>query len=135
MDIELVIEVTELRGTLNNSAAGRDFASLLPLTLTLADFHGTEKINLPRPLSTEGAPAGTAASAGDITYYAPWGNLALLPRLPVLRRPRAAGSPRPRSSRRPRRSRRPHHRHHPRRRLTGGTPVHRTHETNQWRVL
>jgi hypothetical protein len=78
MDIELVIEATELRGTLDNSAAGRDFASLLPLTLTLADFHGTEKISdLPRPLSTEGAPAGTAASAGDITYYAPWGNLAL----------------------------------------------------------
>ena len=23
------------------------------------------------------APAGTAASVGDITYYAPWGNLAL----------------------------------------------------------
>ena len=26
---------------------------------------------------TEGAPAGTAASVGDIAYYAPWGNLAI----------------------------------------------------------
>lgn len=78
MDIELVIEGTKLRGTLDDTAAGRDFASLLPLTLNLADFHATEKISdLPRRLSTEGAPAGTAASAGDVTYYAPWGNLAL----------------------------------------------------------
>ena len=78
MDIELVIDGTELRGTLDDTAAGRDFASLLPLTLTLTDFHATEKISdLPRRLSTGGAPGGTAASAGDITYYAPWGNLAL----------------------------------------------------------
>jgi hypothetical protein len=78
VDIELVIDDTKLRGTLDDTAAGRDFASLLPLTLTLTDFHATEKISdLPRRLSTKGAPDGTAASAGDITYYAPWGNLAL----------------------------------------------------------
>ena len=48
------------------------------LTLTLADYAATEKVSdLPRKLATAGAPAGTAASAGDITYYAPWGNLAL----------------------------------------------------------
>jgi hypothetical protein len=78
MDIELVLENIKLRGTLDDTAAGRDFASLLPLILTLTDFHATEKISdLPRRLSTEDAPAGTAASAGDITYYAPWGNVAL----------------------------------------------------------
>jgi hypothetical protein len=73
MDIELVLDNIKLRGTLDDTAAGRDFASLLPLTLTLTltDFHATEKISdLPPRLSTEGAPAGTAASAGDITYSA-----------------------------------------------------------------
>src|SRR3954447_563828 len=38
----------------------------------------TEKIGyLPRKLSTVGAPAGTDPATGDVTYYAPWGNLAL----------------------------------------------------------
>jgi hypothetical protein len=38
----------------------------------------TEKIsNLPRRLSTEGAPAGSDPSIGDIAYYSPWGNLAI----------------------------------------------------------
>ena len=55
----------------------RDFASLRPLALTLTDYAATEKVSdLPRKLSTRGAPAGTAASAGDIMHYAPWGNLA-----------------------------------------------------------
>ena len=38
----------------------------------------TEKISdLPRKLSTRGAPAGIDPDVGDITYYAPWGNLAI----------------------------------------------------------
>jgi hypothetical protein len=78
MNIELVIDGKKLPGTLDETVAGRDFASLLPLTVTVTDFHTTEKISdLPRRLSTAGAPDGTAASAGDITYYTPWGNLAL----------------------------------------------------------
>lgn len=78
MDIELVVEGTTMRGTLDESSASRDFASLLPLTLTLTDFHGTEKISdLPRALSTDGAPDGITPATGDITYFAPWGNLAL----------------------------------------------------------
>ena len=44
----------------------------------LEDYAATEKIvYLPRKLSTAGAPAGSAASAGDIAYCAPWDNLAL----------------------------------------------------------
>jgi len=76
--IRLVIDGTELHGRLDDTAAGRDFASLLPLTLTISDFHATEKISdLPRKLTIQGAPAGSEPAAGDITYYAPWGNLAL----------------------------------------------------------
>jgi len=79
MDIRLTIGDTALRGRLDDTPAGRDFAALLPLTLTLTDFHATEKISdLPERLSTEDeVPRGTAGSAGDITVYAPWGNLAL----------------------------------------------------------
>ncbi|MEO7344361.1 MAG: cyclophilin-like fold protein, partial [Methylotenera sp.] len=37
-----------------------------------------EKISyLPRKLSVAGAPSGYTPSVGDITYYAPWGNLAI----------------------------------------------------------
>jgi hypothetical protein len=78
MKIRLDVDGTPLTATLDDTDAARDFASLLPLTLTLADYASTEKISdLPRKLSAAGAPAGTAASAGDIAYYAPWGNLAL----------------------------------------------------------
>ncbi|MFC9056713.1 cyclophilin-like fold protein [Streptomyces sp. NPDC057074] len=63
---------------MNDSAAARDFATLLPLTLTLNDHAGTEKISdLPKKLSTEGSPSGTAAKAGDLALYAPWGSLAI----------------------------------------------------------
>jgi hypothetical protein len=64
--------------TLNGSKAAQDFASLLPLSLTLEDYASTEKISdLPKRLSTDGAPPGFDPSVGDITYYSPWGNLAI----------------------------------------------------------
>jgi hypothetical protein len=67
-----------LTATLIDSATTRDFISLLPLTLTLKDYAGTEKVSdLPKRLSTENAPSGSDPSVGDITYYAPWGNLAI----------------------------------------------------------
>lgn len=69
---------TPLTATLIDSNTVEDFASLLPLTLTLTDYAGTEKVSdLPRRLSTEGAPPGSDPQVGDIAYYAPWGNLAL----------------------------------------------------------
>jgi hypothetical protein len=78
MDITLSLEGTELTATLVDSEATQDFLSLLPLTLTLTDYRGTEKISdLPRRLSTAGAPEGHDPEVGDITYYAPWGNLAI----------------------------------------------------------
>lgn len=62
----------------SNSAAAQDFVALLPLTLTLTDYAATEKVSdLPQRLSTQGEPAGAAAKAGDLAYYAPWGNLAI----------------------------------------------------------
>ena len=67
-----------MTATLNESKTAQDFASLLPLTLTLQDYNGTEKISdLSRRLSTQDAPAGVDPGVGDIAYYAPWGNLAI----------------------------------------------------------
>jgi hypothetical protein len=48
----------------------------LPPTLTLKDFNHVEKVaTLPRPLSTDGVPAGADPDIGDIGYYAPSGDL------------------------------------------------------------
>ncbi|KQO45747.1 hypothetical protein ASF24_11100 [Methylobacterium sp. Leaf86] len=64
--------------TLEAGEAARAFRALLPLTLTLKDHNGTEKIgDLPRRLSIQGEPSGADPEPGDIAYYAPWGNLAI----------------------------------------------------------
>lgn len=76
--IQVVVGDQKLPATLDDSAAARDFAALLPLDLELTDYAGTEKVApLPKKLDTTGAPAAYAARAGDLTYYAPWGNLAI----------------------------------------------------------
>jgi hypothetical protein len=78
MKISIRINGHEIAATLIDNATSRDFVSLLPLKLKLEDYGETEKISyLPRKLSTEGAPPGSDPSAGDVSYYAPWGNLAL----------------------------------------------------------
>ena len=78
MKISLKVGDTALAATLIDSKTTRDFISLLPLSLTLEDYAGTEKISgLQKRLSTEGAPSGSDPSVGDIAYYAPWGNLAI----------------------------------------------------------
>jgi hypothetical protein len=78
MKVRMTIEGTTVTATLDDNGTARDFASLLPMTLTLKDYAATEKISdLPKKLSTHGAPRSYKPIAGDITYYAPWGNLAL----------------------------------------------------------
>ncbi|WP_317932575.1 cyclophilin-like fold protein [Halioxenophilus sp. WMMB6] len=76
--VVIKVDGQQITATLEENAAARDFLALLPLTLTLEDYHRTEKISdLPAPLSTDGVPAGIDPEVGDITYYAPWGNLAI----------------------------------------------------------
>lgn len=78
VQIRLTANGKIVTGTLIDNAAARDFRSLLPLTLTLEDYAATEKISyLPRKLSTEGTPPGFDPSVADVTYYAPWSNLAI----------------------------------------------------------
>jgi hypothetical protein len=76
--IRISLDGTSGSATFDDTAAAKDFVSLLPLTLTLEDYNRTEKISdLPKKLSTQGAPEGVQPSRGDIAYYAPWGNLAI----------------------------------------------------------
>ncbi len=78
MKIRFVFDDTTVNATLNDSDSARDFIRQLPLTFKLEDYARTEKIAyLPRKLDTESAPAGSSAQAGDIAYYAPWGNLVI----------------------------------------------------------
>lgn len=81
MNVRLTIDGHRIDAALNGSATARDFAALLPLTLQLSDFQQTERIAyLPRKLDSSGAPDASHPKAGDLAYYAPWGNLALFHR-------------------------------------------------------
>ena len=76
--IHVIVGNETLSATLDDTPAGRDFARLLPLELTLSDYNATEKVaDLPRKIVTADEPASYTPKAGDITYYAPWGNIAI----------------------------------------------------------
>ncbi|CCG57383.1 hypothetical protein WESB_1918 [Brachyspira pilosicoli WesB] len=76
--IKLTFEGNEIYAIINNSKAGNDFLSLLPLSVKAEDFNSTEKIfYLSKKLNTQNEPDGINPKAGDITYYAPWGNIAI----------------------------------------------------------
>lgn len=78
MKIRIIAADQIFTAVLEDSEAARDFAALLPIELTLSDYNRTEKVaDLPQRLSTAGAPEGVTPVAGDIAYYAPWGNLAI----------------------------------------------------------
>ena len=78
MKIRLIVGEQVATATLYDNATARDFASLLPLTLKMEDYDTIERVSsLPRKLSTQGAPEGMAPAAGELTHYAPWGNLAI----------------------------------------------------------
>jgi hypothetical protein len=78
MKIRLIVGGQIATATLYDNATARDFAALLPLSLTLSDYDVIERIaDLPRKLSTQGAPEGMAPVTGELAHYAPWGNLAI----------------------------------------------------------
>lgn len=78
MRIRITAADQTFTAVLEDSDAARDFAALLPIDLALTDYNRTEKVaDLPRRLSTAGAPDGVDPAVGDIAYFAPWGNLAI----------------------------------------------------------
>ncbi|MGL5631172.1 MAG: cyclophilin-like fold protein [Azovibrio sp.] len=78
MKICMDVDGEIVTATLDDTPTSHDFAALLPLSLTLENYAEVERIaSLPRKLSVSDAPPGMDPDVGDITYYAPWGNLAI----------------------------------------------------------
>ena len=74
--IRITVDGQPLTAELADNPTARDLVDQLPLTLTFRDFNRVEKIaTLPRPLTTNGAPAGADPEVNDIGYYAPSGDL------------------------------------------------------------
>lgn len=66
---------------LNGNDAAKDLASNLPLKLKFEDFGSTERISyLPKSLNLGSASRSCDPQKGDITYYVPWGNIAVFVR-------------------------------------------------------
>ena len=77
MKIRIILNQTVHQATLADNPSARDLYRRLPLILPLEDYAHSEKIaRSDFKLSTAQAPARYQGKPGDITYYAPWGNLA-----------------------------------------------------------
>ena len=78
MQIQITIGDQQFGATLEESAAARDLAAQLPVTLDMVDHGGVEKTGpLPSPLSVDGEPEGADPEAGAVGYYAPGNDLVL----------------------------------------------------------
>lgn len=79
MKMNITVGNHTITATMEDNAAARDLLSRLPMEVTLEDFNNTtEKIFYPNPaLNIESVKRGCTPSPGDITIYAPWGNVAI----------------------------------------------------------
>ena len=76
--IKMTFAGNEIYGEILNTRSGKEFLSQLPATLKFEDYNSTEKISyLQSKLSGQGEPEGFTPKKGDISYYMPWGNLAI----------------------------------------------------------
>ena len=76
--IKLTFNNRAMTAMLYDNPSARDFASMLPLDLTIKDYGSNEKIAyLPRKLATEGNGPFSNEQPYDLCYYMPWGNLAM----------------------------------------------------------
>jgi hypothetical protein len=77
MKTRITFHDEDFTATLYDNASAREFASMLPLDLTISDFSNNEKIAyLPRKLNDLTRGPVPDAGPGDLCYYIPWGNLA-----------------------------------------------------------
>lgn len=75
--IRLRFESGEMLVELAENTAADALLEQLPMTMEFEDFNGTEKIAYPESgLDVSDAPNSCTPTAGDLTYYIPWGNLA-----------------------------------------------------------
>ena len=76
--LKMTFAGNEIYGEILNTRSGKEFLSQLPATLKFEDYNSTEKISyLQSKLSGQGEPEGFTPKRGDISYYMPWGNLAI----------------------------------------------------------
>jgi hypothetical protein len=77
-DIRILFDGRPVRAQLADNPTARAFADRLPLTLSLQDLNGVEKIaKLADPLTIHGVPDGADPDIADIGYYAPTHDLVL----------------------------------------------------------
>jgi quercetin dioxygenase-like cupin family protein len=77
MKIGITVQGKVMEATLIDSETTRDFVSLLPLTLSMADLHKREKFgHLPRPIS-EGGTRRKTYEVGDLVYWSPGPDVAI----------------------------------------------------------
>ena len=80
-NIQIKVDGKAYAGGLNGNDAAKDFAAKLPLKLKFEDFGSTERISyLPKSLNLGSASRSCDPQKGVITYYIPWGNLAVFVR-------------------------------------------------------
>lgn len=78
IQIEIPNSDIQIQAILSDNETARDFYQQLPIATTLEDYAEVEKVAyLSLSLSTDNVANRYAGKQGDITYYAPWGNLAI----------------------------------------------------------
>lgn len=78
MKINLRVGESVFTATMYENQSVKDFASLLPITLTLGEYNREERSSrLPKRLSVDETEEGMNVSAGDISYYTPFRNLCI----------------------------------------------------------
>lgn len=77
MKVRMAFNGQTMVATLYDNPAARDFASLLPLDLTIDNYADNEKIvYLPRKLTEAASGPFGNERPGDLCYFAPWGSRA-----------------------------------------------------------
>jgi hypothetical protein len=78
VNVKLTFNNEEVIVNMYDNPASRDFLAQLPLTVTLEDYVGKEKISiLQKRLAGDNVKSGNQPKKGDFAYYSPWGNLAI----------------------------------------------------------
>ncbi|WP_256856211.1 cyclophilin-like fold protein [Rodentibacter genomosp. 2] len=78
MKVKVSLDSGVYSATLADNPTSQSFWQKLPIESKLDSYGHNEKVvYMNDKLSTENAPAAYTGKAGDITYYAPWGNIAM----------------------------------------------------------
>lgn len=72
LSVSFEVDGATIVGSLDDKHTAHDLVAQLPLTLRVFDYDQLEKVaDLPRPLSTDGAPAPADPTVNNLGYHAP----------------------------------------------------------------